>query len=80
MEISNQVIGTAIAAVLMGGASAGGIGLVKNSQLSAANVQVEEKKDLKFASFETLCKDQLVASEARYTQCQESLASCWAAK
>ncbi len=80
MEISNQVIATAVGALLMGGVSAGGIGIVKNSQLTATNVQVEEKRDLKFASFEELCKDQLAASEARYVTCQGQLAECWAAK
>ena len=80
MEISNQVIGTAITALLMGGVGAGGIGFAKNSSLTQANVQTEEKKDLKFASFEELAKDQLAACESRYVTCQEQLAACWTAK
>ena len=80
MEISNQVIATAVGALLMGGVSAGGIGIVKNSQLTQANVQVEEKKDLKFASFEELAKDQLAACENRYVTCQSQLVECWAKK
>lgn len=80
MEISNQLIGTIITGVLMGGVGAGSIGFVKNNKLTEVAVAVEEKKDLKFASFETLCKDQLAASEARYDRCSEQLASCWGAK
>lgn len=80
MEISNQVIGTAVAALLMGTVGAGGIGIVKNSQLTEANTQTEEKKDLKFAAFEDLAKDTLAACETRYNICQESLAACWGSK
>ena len=73
MEIDNKLIasvaGSALAAVLATGA----VGINRTSAL-------EEKKDLKFASFESLCKDQLASSEARNVACQESLAACWAAK
>ena len=73
MEIDNKliasVVGSALAAVLATGA----VGINRTSAL-------EEKKDLKFASFETLCTDQLAACESRYTLSQENLAACWAAK
>ncbi len=80
MEISNQLIGTVVTGLLMGGLGAGSIGFVKNSQLAQANVEVEEKKDLKFASFEELCRDQLEACEIRYAKAQEQLISCYTGK
>ncbi len=73
MEIDNKLIASVITALAIGGAGSGVIGFNKNNQLV-------EKKDLKFASFEELCKDQLAACEARYAVSQESLAACWAAK
>ena len=73
MEIDNKliasVVGSALAAVLATGA----VGINRTSAL-------EEKKDLKFASFEELCRDQLAACEARYTTSQGQLAECWASK
>ena len=73
MEIDNKLIASIVTALAIGGAGSGLVGFNKNSQL-------EEKKDLKFASFEELCKDQLAACESRYTISQENLAACWAAK
>ena len=73
MEIDNKliasVVGSALAAVLATGA----VGINRSSAL-------EEKKDLKFASFEELCRDQLAACESRYTTSQGQLAECWASK
>lgn len=73
MEIDNKLIASVITALAIGGAGSGVVGFTKNAEL-------EEKKDLKFASYEDLCREQLAACEARYTQSQEKLATCWATK
>lgn len=68
--IEGKTIASLIGSLMVGIVGAGTVGMNQNSSL-------EQKKDLKFASFESLCKEQLAACETRYTNAQEKLDACY---
>ncbi len=73
MEIDNKLVGSVIAAALFAG---GGSSLLGMTKLSTQ----EEEGQIKFASYETLCKEALAACEERYAKSEDRLQACWAAK
>ena len=73
MEIDNKLVGSVIAAALFAG---GGSSLVGLTKLSTA----EQEGEMKFASYETLCREALEACEVRYAKSEERLQACWTAK